>query len=107
MLGQFYEWPKTRMEANIFAKEVFRVPNFWKDMFKKISWGLVAAGGDTAVKLSAWQYIYGGTWSPQEFADSNSYKPFICGLVAFGPTAALTVPFENARRAYYADKTWP
>ena len=52
------------MEANIFAKEVFRVPNFWKDMFKKISWGLVAAGGDTAVKLSAWQYIYGGTWSP-------------------------------------------
>ncbi len=23
------------------------------------------------------------------------------------PTAALTVPFENARRAYFADKTWP
>ena len=23
------------------------------------------------------------------------------------PTAGLTVPFENARRAYYADKTWP
>jgi len=28
-------------------------------------------------------------------------------LCAFVPTAALTVPFENARRAYYADKTWP
>ena len=24
----------------------------------------VAAGGDTAVKLAAWQYVYGGTWSP-------------------------------------------
>jgi len=23
------------------------------------------------------------------------------------PTCWLTVPFENARRAYYADKTWP
>jgi solute carrier family 25 oxoglutarate transporter 11 len=23
------------------------------------------------------------------------------------PTMYLTVPFENARRAYYADKTWP
>jgi hypothetical protein len=28
-------------------------------------------------------------------------------LISFLPTAPLTVPFENARRAYYADKTWP
>ena len=88
-------------------KETFRVPNFWKDMAKKVSFGLVAAGGDTAVKLSLWQSVYGGTWSPQEFADSNSYKPFICAVMAFLPTCFLTVPFENARRAYYADKTWP
>ncbi len=27
--------------------------------------------------------------------------------MAITPTAHLTVPFENARRAYYADKTWP
>jgi len=27
--------------------------------------------------------------------------------MAFGPTSFLTVPIENARRAYYADKTWP
>jgi solute carrier family 25 oxoglutarate transporter 11 len=27
--------------------------------------------------------------------------------LAFAPTCWLTVPFENARRAYYADKTWP
>lgn len=28
-------------------------------------------------------------------------------MMAVVPTAYLTVPFENARRAYYADKTWP
>lgn len=106
-MNQYYEWPKTRAEYNIFAKEIFRVPNFWKDLFKKTAWGLVAAGGDTAVKLSAWQYVYGGTWSPQEFPDSNSYKPAVCAIIAFGGTSWLTVPFENARRAYYADKTWP
>ena len=39
---------------NIFMKEVFRVPNFWSDLTKKITWGLVAAGGDTAVKLATW-----------------------------------------------------
>ena len=69
--------------------------------------GLVAGAGDTAIKLSVWQSVFGGTWSPQDFPDSNSYKPFICGVLAFLPTSFLTVPFENARRAYYADKTWP
>lgn len=53
-LNQFYEWPKTRQEYNIFAKETFRVPNFWKDLGKKLTWGLVMAGGDTAIKLSFW-----------------------------------------------------
>jgi len=28
-------------------------------------------------------------------------------MMAITPTCALTVPFENASRAYYADKTWP
>jgi hypothetical protein len=51
--------------------------------------------------------LFGGTWSPQEYADYNIYKPLFCGIIAFGPTCFLTVPFENARRAYYADKTWP
>ena len=45
----FYEWPKTRQEANIYMKEVFRVPNFWKDMAKKLTWGFVQAGGSTAI----------------------------------------------------------
>jgi hypothetical protein len=107
ILNHFYEWPKTRQEANIFAKEIFRVPNFWKDLGKKLAFQLVAAGGDTAIKLSFWQTIYGGTWSPQDFADTYSSKPFFCGLFAMAPTCALTVPFDNANRAYYADKTWP
>lgn len=37
ILNYFYEWPKTRQEANIYAKEVFRVPNFWKDLTKKMA----------------------------------------------------------------------
>jgi len=83
------------------------VPNFWKDLAKKTMFALVTAGGDTAIKLATWQYIYGGTWSPQEFADSNSFKPLLASIAAFAPTCWLNVPFENARRAYYADKQWP
>jgi hypothetical protein len=35
LLNQFYEWPKTRSEYNIFFKEVFRLPEFWPELFKK------------------------------------------------------------------------
>ncbi len=106
-MNYFYEWPKTRQEYNIFFKEVFRLPNFWKDLGKKVTWGLVSGGGDLAVKLAVWQYMYGGTWSPEDVIDYNTFKPLICGGIAFGLTGWLTVPFENASRAYYADKTWP
>jgi len=35
IMNQFYEWPKTRAEYNIFFKEVFRLPDFWPELFKK------------------------------------------------------------------------
>ena len=63
-LGDYYEYPRNRFEANIFFKEVFRMPHFWSDLRKKVTFGCVAAGGDTALKLAWWQHIYGGTWSP-------------------------------------------
>lgn len=107
MLNEFYEWPRTRSEYNIFFKEVFRLPDFWSELAKKVTFGLVAGAGDTAVKLAAWQYVYGSTWSPQDFGDYNSFKHVVCAWIAITPTCWLTVPFENARRAYYADKTWP
>ena len=54
-----------------------------------------------------WQHVYGGTWSPNEYVDYNSFKHLVCANVAHLPTCWLIIPFENARRAYYADKTWP
>lgn len=107
ILSHYYELPKNRFEANIFMKEVFRLPDFWRELGKKIMFGHVAAAGSTAVQLATWQSVYGGTWSPQEYADYNSYKHLYCALFAFAPTCWVTIPFENARRAYYADKTWP
>ena len=35
ILNQFYEWPRTRSECNIFFKEVFRMPDFWSELAKK------------------------------------------------------------------------
>lgn len=106
-LNHFYEWPRTKMEYNIFYREVFRMPEFWPELFKKISFGMISSGGDIAVKLAVFQKIYGGTSSPAEYADWNSFKPFVCSVLAALPVCWTGVPFENARRAYYADRTWP
>jgi solute carrier family 25 (mitochondrial oxoglutarate transporter), member 11 len=73
----------------------------------RVAYGVVAGGGDVAPKLAAWQYVYGGTWSPQDYADANSFKHLVCAMIAVTPVCYTGVPFENARRAYYADKTWP
>jgi solute carrier family 25 oxoglutarate transporter 11 len=67
----------------------------------------VAGGGDVACRLAAWQYFYGGTNSPSDYSDWNTFKYFGCALLSSTVTLANTVPFEMARRAYYADRTWP
>lgn len=41
ILNSFYEWPKTRSEYNIFFKEVFRLPDFWPELGKKLLFGCV------------------------------------------------------------------
>jgi len=37
----------------------------------------------------------------------NTFKHLVCALFAVIPTCYTGVPFENARRAYYADRSWP
>ena len=54
LLGHFYEWPKTRVEYNIYFKEVFKMNKFWPELFKKISFGAVAYTGDIGLKLACW-----------------------------------------------------
>jgi len=49
IMNHFYEWPRTRSEYNIFFKEVFRMPDFWSELSKKMVFGTVAIGGSTAV----------------------------------------------------------
>jgi len=54
VLSHFYELPKNKLEANIFAKEIFRLPGFWKELGKKLMFGHVAAAGSSAVQLATW-----------------------------------------------------
>jgi hypothetical protein len=80
---------------------------FWPELFKKLSFGIVAGFGDTGLKLAAWQHIYAGIWHPADLPDYNSLKHGAVGFTAALTTCWTGLPFINARRAYYADKTWP
>ena len=42
------------MEYNIFFREVFRLPDFWRELGKKLIFGAVHAGADTGAKLALW-----------------------------------------------------
>ena len=107
IMKHFYEWPKSTQEFNIFFREVFKLPEFWPELWKKTSFALVQAMGDVGLKLAIWQFIYGGTHSPQDYVDHNTYKNFVTAQAAAIPVCWTAVPFENARRAYYADRSWP
>lgn len=107
LLNAYYHWPKNRMEYNIFFREVFRLKGFSSELLKKGMFSMVTVAGDTAPKLAMWQFVYGGTWSPQDYVDANSFKHLICALLAVVPTCWTGIPFETARAAYFADKTWP
>ena len=46
VMNQFYEWPRTRSECNIFFKEVFRLPDFWSELGKKYAIFTISANHD-------------------------------------------------------------
>jgi len=106
-LSHFYEWPANRTEANIFFRETFRLPNFWKELSKKLVFGTISYAGDIGPKLALWQFFYGGTWSPAEYADWNAFKYVFAAFMTAVPTCWTGIPFHMASRAYYADKSWP
>jgi hypothetical protein len=72
-----------------------------------MTFGFTAASIDTGIKLASWQFFFGGTHSYEEYADYNAFKPAFCACAATLPTCWTAVPLDFAKRAYYADKTWP
>jgi len=72
-----------------------------------MTFNFVGHGLDIGVKLAVWQYFYGATASYPEYSDWNAFKYMLCGILAGLPTSITGVPVETAKRAYYADKTWP
>ena len=81
--------------------------NFKKMLKSRNQYALTIGCTDIAARLAVWRYAVGG-WSRPFGSFDYAFKRKIPGaLFASIITAPISVPFEIARMAYYADKTFP
>lgn len=53
------------------------------------------------------KWIWGSTWSPSQYADYSSVKYGLMSTISGFFSGWAGIPFEVARKAYYADQSWP
>jgi solute carrier family 25 oxoglutarate transporter 11 len=69
--------------------------------------GSLQATMDYGMRFASFQYWWGGTYSPREFADFNTIKYLLFAHWSAFIICWTGIPFEVARKAYFADQTWP
>lgn len=107
VLNYVYEFPKNSQQWSIYLREIPRTQNFYRELFKKISFGCVQHTLDAGFKVAMFHYFFGGTWSPLSYTDGNSIKYLLVSMITGFATAWTNYPLSVARKAYYADLTWP
>ena len=106
-LNMVYELPKNTQQYSIFTREIFKTPYFFSELRKKVVFGIVQHSLDIGLKISCLHYVFGSTVSPKTFADFNSLKYIFMCLVASFMSGWTNYPLAVARKAYYADQSWP
>jgi solute carrier family 25 oxoglutarate transporter 11 len=62
---------------------------------------------DYGMRLASLHYFWGGLWSPLVYSDFNSIKYLLFSGISAYAVCWTGIPFEVARKAYYADQSWP
>jgi len=107
LLHKHYEWPQTFKQYRIFTSEVFKMENFRKAWKNRMQYALAIGGVDIAARLAVFRKLEGGWYKPFGSFEVNFFKKVPPALFAAAVTSWISVPFEYARAAYYADKTFP
>ena len=71
-------------------------------IFGSIQWTM-----DFGMRFASMKKFYGGSWSPVCLLDFNILKNILFSWASAIPVCWMGIPFETARKAYYADLTWP
>lgn len=69
--------------------------------------GAIQSTMDYGMRFASLYYFWGSTWSPICFSDMNTLKYLLFCMLSGYAICWTGIPFEVARKAYYADKAWP
>jgi len=106
-INYVYEYPKNSSQWSIYTKEIFSTQSFFSEWRKKLVYGAVQHSLDAGFKVAIWYYIWGGFWAPYSFADANSIRMITFSAIAGFASGWTNYPLAVARKAYYADISWP
>ena len=106
-INMVYEYPKNSMQWSIYTRQIFNSQNFFSEWRKKVVYGAVQHTLDAGFKVAMFYYIFGGTWAPYTFADYNSVRLIAFSTITGFVTGWTNYPLAVARKAYYADMSWP
>lgn len=107
LLNQKYENPRTAKQLGIYFREVTRMDNFRLGLKNRLQYAFLFGGIDISSRLAVYRYFTGGLYSTYGAVDVQAWRKFAPTVVAAVLTSWISVPFEIARSAYYADRTFP
>ena len=107
LLHKYYETPENLKQAGIFLRETMKMPSFKRAMLNRGQYSLAIGSTDIAARIYTFRYLNNGWQKPFgafEFQFLRKLPGTILGALVSAPVG---VPFELARLAFYADKTFP
>jgi solute carrier family 25 oxoglutarate transporter 11 len=107
LLLKHYERPKGFNQTKTFINEIFKMDNFRKGLKNRLQYAFVIGSTDIAARYSVYRYCNSGWYRPFGSVEVNFYRRIPPALFAALATCWISVPFDIARMAYYADRTFP
>lgn len=107
LLLKHYEWPRNLSQYKIFVKETLKADNFRYGIKNRLQYAAVIGSTDIAARYSVYRYCNSGWYRPFGSVEVNFYRRIPPAIFAALATCWVGVPFEMAKLAYYADKTFP
>jgi len=107
LLLKHYERPRTLGQYSTFFRETLKMDNFKHGLKSRLQYAFIIGSTDIAARYGTFRYFNSGWYRPFGSFEVNYYRKIPSILAAALTTCWVSVPFDMAKLAYYADKTFP
>lgn len=107
LLLRHYEPPSSFKQLGIFTRETLKLENFRRGVKNRFQYGVTIGATDIAARVALFRWANQGWQLPWGGFEYNFMRKIPGTFFAALVSAPVSIPFELARMAYYADKTFP